>query len=585
MSYRNYNEFEKDLESLLADEINEQDRKEQERLKAEMREKRRLREIEKKRKKRRNFLLGFLFFSVLILAGGIAGFVLFQNSLSYKACRVEAGGVVIPSDFLKKADETAVFTNNSDVINTKIPGEYHVVIKTGAFTAKSKLIVEDTIAPEIELRDIKLAYGESCDIGDFVAAVTDETLVSYTYVQEPVFTQSGKQTVSISATDLGGNVTTKSAELWLTPVIPTVYVELGSKLPDASELVVGDMTAEYVASYADCNSVGNYTVSVLVDTVEYEVVLVVEDTISPALEVKAVSDFALLKKVPQDFVVLAEDLSGISSISFQTEPDFTKIGVQPVIIVAEDTYGNKTEKETTLELVADDEAPVFTVAEDFIVWLGDTVAYKSKVQVTDNCPADVTIQVDASGVDLKSVGKYPVVYTATDLAGNSSEVILTVTVKEYRADEEELNQKIDAVFETIFTDDMTNRERCQAIYDYIRRTVSYISYSEKGDYIKAAMEGLNKGKGDCYVYFSLSKAMLDRAGFPNLDIERIRVGDSMHFWNLVDIGDGHGWYHFDTTPRVDGPYIFLWDDEKMWEYSDSHKGSHNYDKSLYPEIN
>ena len=131
---------------------------------------------------------------------------------------------------------------------------------------------------------------------------------------------------------------------------------------------------------------------------------------------------------------------------------------------------------------------------------------------------------------------------------------------------------------------MTNRERCKAIYDYIRRTVSYVSYSEKGDYIKAAMEGLTKGKGDCYVYYSLSKAMLTRAGFPNMDIERIRVGDSMHFWNLVDIGDGHGWYHFDTTPRVGGPYIFLWDDKTIWEYSDSHKGSHNYDKSLYPEI-
>ena len=57
MVYRNYDEFARELESLLADEVNEQDRKEQERRKAEMREKRRLREIEKKRKRRRNFLL------------------------------------------------------------------------------------------------------------------------------------------------------------------------------------------------------------------------------------------------------------------------------------------------------------------------------------------------------------------------------------------------------------------------------------------------------------------------------------------------------------------------------------------------
>lgn len=585
MAYKNYDEFAKELESLLADEISGQERQEQERRKAEMREKRRLRELEKKRKRRRNFLLGFLFFSVLVLAGGICGFILFQNSLAYKVCRVEAGGTVVPADFLKKADENAVFTANSDVINTEIPGEYYVEIKTGAYTTKSKLIVEDTVAPTLEVCDIKMAYGEICDIKDFVTLLQDATSVSCSYVQEPDFSQSGKQTISISATDLGGNITTKSVQLWLTPVIPTVHVELGSILPQASELVVEGVTAEFVTVDADCNTVGNYTVIILADGVEYEVLLVVEDTTAPKLEVKAVSDFALINKSPQDFVASVEDLSGIASVSFKTEPDLTKAGAQQVIIVAEDTYGNKTEKETTLDLVVDDEAPIFTEAEDFLVWLGDTVAYKSKVQVTDNCPADVTIKVDASGVDLKTEGKYPVVYTAIDLAGNTSEITLTVTVKEYRADEEELNNKIDAIFEKIFKEDMTNREKCQAIYDFIRRTVGYVSYSEKGDCIKAAMEGLNKGKGDCYVYFALSKAMLDRAGFPNLDIERIRVGDSMHFWNLVDIGDGHGWYHFDTTPRVDGPYIFLWDDKKMWEYSDSHKGSHNYDKSLYPEIN
>ena len=585
MAYKNYDEFAKELESLLADEISGQERQEQERRKAEMREKRRLRELEKKRKRRRNFLLGFLFFSVLVLAGGICGFILFQNSLAYKVCRVEAGGTVVPADFLKKADVNAVFTANSDVINTEIPGEYYVEIKTGAYTTKSKLIVEDTVAPTLEVCDIKMAYGEICDIKDFVTLLQDATSVSCSYVQEPDFSQSGKQTINISATDLGGNITTKSVQLWLTPVIPTVHVELGSTLPQVSELVVDGVTAEYVTADADCNTVGNYTVIILADGVEYEVLLVVEDTTAPKLEVKAVSDFALISKSPQDFVASVEDLSGIASVWFQTEPDLTKAGAQQVVIVAEDTYGNQTEKETTLDLVVDDEAPIFTEAEDFLVWLGDTVAYKSKVQVTDNCPADVTIKVDASGVDLKTEGKYPVVYTATDLAGNTSEITLTVTVKEYRADEEELNNKIDAIFEKIFKEDMTNREKCQAIYDYIRRTVGYVSYSEKGDYIKAAMEGLKKGKGDCYVYFALSKAMLDRAGFPNLDIERIRVGDSMHFWNLVDIGDGHGWYHFDTTPRVDGPYIFLWDDKKMWEYSDSHKGSHNYDKSLYPEIN
>ena len=584
MANKNYDDFAKELEALLADEVN--DRKqlelEQERRRAEMKEKRRLRELQKRRQ-RRKLIFSVLF--VVLVVGIIGGFFLYQGNLAYSICRVEAGGTVTPSDFLKKADTEAVFTKDSDPIDTRIPGEYKVEIKTGIFTAKSTLIVEDTIAPVLEVCNITMAYGETCKVEDFVTLLQDLTATSIAYVNEPDFNQSGKQTINISVTDLGGNVTTKKAQLWLTPVIPTAHVELGSELPKASELVVEGVTAEYVTSDVDCHTVGRYPVLIRADEVEYEVILIVEDTTGPVLELKEVSDFALLSKKPEDFIVSVEDLSGISSIAFKEEPDFSSEGEQLVTIVAADSYGNQTEQQAKLTLVADKEAPVFTEAEDFIVWLGDTVAYKSKVKVTDNCPGDVTIKVDASAVDLKTEGSYPVIYTATDLAGNSAEKTLTVTVKVYRADEEELNNKIDAIFAKIFKEGMTNRERCQAIYDYIRSHVSYISNSDKGDYIKAAMEGLNKGKGDCYVYFALSKAMLTRAGFPNLDIERIRVGDSMHFWNLVDIGDGHGWYHFDATPRVGRPYIFLWDDATMWEYSDSHKGSHNYDKSLYPEIN
>jgi hypothetical protein len=68
-----------------------------------------------------------------------------------------------------------------------------------------------------------------------------------------------------------------------------------------------------------------------------------------------------------------------------------------------------------------------------------------------------------------------------------------------------------------------------------------------------------------------------------MDIERIPEGDSMHYWNLIDIGDG--WYHFDTTRRADGTTFFYWTDAQIKEYSDAHNGTHNYDRSKYPTIN
>ena len=149
---------------------------------------------------------------------------------------------------------------------------------------------------------------------------------------------------------------------------------------------------------------------------------------------------------------------------------------------------------------------------------------------------------------------------------------------------EAVNQLADDALATIIKTGMTNREKAQAIYKYIQSHVGYISFSEKGDYIRAAYEGLATGKGDCYVYASVAKVMLTRAGITNMDIERIPEGDSMHYWNLVDIGDGHGWYHFDTTPRKDKTKFFLWDDASIKAYSDAHNNCHNYDRSLYPDI-
>ncbi len=129
---------------------------------------------------------------------------------------------------------------------------------------------------------------------------------------------------------------------------------------------------------------------------------------------------------------------------------------------------------------------------------------------------------------------------------------------------------------------MSLRDKAWAIYSYVLGNVSYINHTEKGDWIRAAYEGLVDKKGDCYAYACAAKALLTRAGIPNLDIRRIPTSFE-HYWNLVDVGEG--WYHFDTTPRPDHPTIFLWTDAELMEYNAEHYGAFDYDPALYPEIN
>ncbi len=573
--------FIKEVERQLAKEVNEQ--LENQKLEREMIRRKR-RRMRKWRRRRNRILLFLLLLSMLSLI--VIAFFLYRDSLVYKVCRVEVGGIVTPMDFLKKVDTNAYFTEKSEPFDTNELGEYKIKIKTGIFTVSSTLYVQDTIVPILDIKNISITLGETCRIEDFIVKLEDGTDTTLSFRQAPDFSKIGKQQLEIIATDLGGNTISKNVQLWITPVISPVYVELGSEAPTISELVVEGVKATYISdpSIVDTNTLGNYTVILEVEQEQYMVEVIVKDTIAPSLEVQSVTGYSIVEKKPEQFVTSCVDLTNIT-ITYKETPDFEQIGEQKVIIVATDESGNRTEKETTLVQMADEESPVFSKAKDFIVYLGETVSYKSKVTVTDNCMEGLNINVDASSVDLKKEGMYSVIYTATDMAGNSTSKTLTVTVKEYRADEDALYEKVNAILDKILTDDMTEREKCQKIYNYIRGQVSYVSYSDKSDWVNAAMEGLNKGKGDCFVYYSLSKAMLTCAGVPNLDIERIRVGDSMHFWNLVDLGDGHGWYHFDTTPRKDKTVIFLWDDAKLKTYSDKNDGSHNYDRTKYPKIN
>ena len=532
--------------------------------------------------KTRRILGGVL--AALVLVAGIV-FFWYQNTMIYKTCYVEAGIEVTVEDFLRRPDAEAHFTENSDEIDPTVPGEYHLEIKAGVFAHEATLYVQDTVAPVVEAQTVKVLYGTTCLPEDFVASITDVTKTVCSFEQMPDVTLMGQQTVKVTVTDAGNNATTVEAELVISPVNPLVSVEVGSEAIELSDIVLPGVEAELVSGLEeiDYSLLGSYVVQVNIDDVIYESEIAVVDTVAPVFEAQSLEGFTIVGKKAADFVVSEEDMTAVT-YTFESAPDLALVGTQSVTIVATDEGGNESRQQVELTLQDDTEAPVFASANDFTVYIGDSISYKTKVKVKDNCEEGLEIKVDTSAVKKDVEGTYAIVYTAVDAAGNTATATVNMTIKKHMYDEEELWSMVDPILARIINDGMTGREKTWAIYQYIKGHVGYISYSEKGDWIRSACEGLMTGRGDCYVYASLSKAMLTRAGFPNVDIERIRKGDSMHFWNLVDIGDGHGWYHFDTTPRKDRPTIFLWDEATITKYSDTHNGSHNYDRSLYPVV-
>lgn len=147
----------------------------------------------------------------------------------------------------------------------------------------------------------------------------------------------------------------------------------------------------------------------------------------------------------------------------------------------------------------------------------------------------------------------------------------------------ELERAVDAmadqVLAGIITPEMNDHQKATAIYYWVRRNMSYSAGTGNiGDWPAAAYEGFRRRRGHCYTYYSVSLALLSRAGIPSVEV--IRETDFDHWWNLVYV-DGE-WLHFDTTPRRLGGDFCLLTTAQLFAYSDTHDASHVFDVSQYP---
>lgn len=522
-----------------------------------------------------------LFLCVLCPA---AAFLIYENHIVYKDCYAEAGVAVEARDFLTDPGREAYFAEDSDPVDITVPGDYHVKIKAGAFEHKSTLHIKDTIAPQGEPVRVNLELGQECGAQDFVTNIADATQVEVTYARQPDFTAAGRQDVAIALTDLGGNRTELSAELFVSQIVSELTVEAGEGAPELDDFIIEAQKAEFITNMdaIDYTAPADRTVQIRVDGIDCTAVMHIVDTKAPKVEVKDLDSFTNLPRKAEDFIVSVDDATAVKA-EFTRAPDLTLIGGQKLEICVTDAGGNRTLKTVNLTLQSDTEAPLLSGVADLVAWVGGSVSYKKNVTVTDNCPEGLSLTVDNSAVNLNAEGVYPITYIARDASGNQTTASAHITVRARVYDVNEVYAIADGILADIITPEMDPGQKVEAIYKYVCSHIAYSDHSEKGDWVRAAYEGLVEGRGDCYVYASASKALLTRAGINNMDIEKIPT-KSCHYWNLVDIGTG--WYHFDTTPRrSDHPRICMWTEEQLMEYSKAHYNSHNYDHSLYPEVN
>ena len=371
--------------------------------------------------------------------------------------------------------------------------------------------------------------------------------------------------------------------LW-NPVKDEVIMEAGT--PITLDMFVEEDDAEFVTDVAsiDANKVGAHNIIIKVGDREFDSMLTIRDTVAPKAEAVEVTTKAGNLPKAEEFVKDITDCSDVT-VSYKEAPDVTVGGDAEVVVVLTDDRGNTTEIKSVIHVITDSEPPVISGAADISIIVGESVSYRAGITVTDNEDENPTLTIDNSKVNLDEPGEYEVTYTATDAAGNSSSVTITLTVKKKPSnyvDEETVIEMARDILADITNESMSQMEVAFAIYRWTNRNIGYVNDSDKSSWVKGAYQAFTKKSGDCYNYFAAAKALFTAAGIENVDIVKSDTSHSSHYWSLINIGDG--WYHVDCTPRKgSGDLFFMVTDAELEAYSKNHSNSHIFDTDAYPE--
>ena len=376
-------------------------------------------------------------------------------------------------------------------------------------------------------------------------------------------------------------------EFFKNPVNEKVTIEVGGeiKLEDFIIETEDVKDSKFVTDFTtvDVNKIGHYSIQVECGGKAYDSTLIVQDTVAPtASAVETTTKLNIMPNV-KDLVTDIVDKTNVSVV-YKVKPDVSKAGETTAVVTLLDLGNNTTDITVKIKVISDEEAPVIEGAKDLFVEVGDTVSYRKDITVTDNEDTNPTLTIDNSQVDLSTPGEYKVIYTATDVSGNSSSVEIKITVEEKgpKKDREEVYALARKVLDKIIDDSMTDMEKAFAVYRWTNTNIMYTGTSNKSHWTIGAYDAFKNMAGDCYNYYAAAKAMFDVLGIENVDIVKSDTSHSSHFWSIINLGDG--WYHVDCTPRKgSGDLFFMVTDAELEAYSVKNKNSHIYIGSLYPE--
>ena len=497
---------------------------------------------------------------------------------------------------LPKAADFIIISNKAENFLSGLPensamlGDFLITVGIGKKSYQSLLCVIDTIPPKGYAVAPKVWQNTKVLPADFVRDIKDATAVEVSFIKAPDTSITGTQQVSVLLTDVGGNTTSITSKLSVYAIVDTLPIAPNT---DMNHLGVLDFIANTSSPEderlftlltdikdIDTSIPGLREVIVTLDGEKRRSSVDVLDITPPTATPLHLKKYINDTLTAADFVTNVIDESPVF-VSFLVEPDNMLPGEQTVEILLTDAYGNTANLAAKLTLIPDTEPPQIEGSLDKTVFVGDTIAYRAGITVSDNRDPEVALIIDSSAVDAKTAGKYPVNYSATDQAGNTATATGTVTV--LSVSREQVYEMADNVLAKILNEDMNPYDKTRAIYDWTKKNVIFISSSPKDDPVLACYRGFRDHAGDCFVIACVVQLLLDQIGIENTMIQRIESArtSSTHYWTMVNVGEG--WYHLDASPNIHGGSCFMLTDTELTKLS-KRRGIdyYIYDTSLYP---
>ena len=381
-----------------------------------------------------------------------------------------------------------------------------------------------------------------------------------------------------------------------------VVIEAGShiKIEDFFETCPDDARFISDVSTINTNEPAVYQLKVFYDEAfEKDVVLRIEDHTAPrgiALPKSLYTTWNAPEAI--DCVGYLYDLSGIAKVEYKETPVFKEGGEYNVPVLVTDVYGNTATIDVPFTVIDDRTGPVIRGVHNLETETNNEPDFFDGVTAADDYDEDPVIRIDDSKVDYETPGTYEVRYIAIDKANNFTTRTVELKINKATGD---TNASSDSEYDVSGSGSgggggggsgklsdakrlaskvlsglwrSNDVETARAIFNWVHNHVYYANCGSLS-YAQAAYRGFSRRSGDCYVYYSCCKMLLDLAGIPNMMVKRYPVTGSNHYWNLVKLNGQ--WYHCDSTRfRHRGSIYFMCTDEQI---NDKY---HRFNGKLYP---